>query len=230
MTLPKWTSALSTIGGWLLAALVIVAVLFGLSRLLYHKPQPVHVSPVPPESVQVVVHDTTPGQVVVVVNRDSLIALEKKIQALTDEKESWVHQVTDLSQQLVAVDSQWARRFDSIAGIVSVQVRRGRIDAVQFFRPKYVLTSNVRTWRNTWTLRATPGGGIKLVTRRLPFDLGAELSMDGWADFNATKFGGLASACLTMRTSEYLSGRAGVGWLLGSGTVLTGGVKLGIEF
>jgi len=231
MTPPKWVPALSTIGAWLLAALVVIVVLVGVSKLLCRKPpQPVHVSPVKPGVDTLVLHDTTPGQVRVVVDRDSLIALEKKVQALTDEKESWVHQVTDLSQQLVAVDSQWARRFDSIAGMISVQYRRGRIDAVQFFRPKYVLTSSAGTWRNTWTLRATPGGGIKLVTRRLPFDLGAQLSLDGWTTFNATKFGGLASACLTMRTSEYLSGRAGVGWQTGTGPVIVAGAKLGVQF
>ncbi len=213
-----------------LASIVVGLVTMTTIRSCQKPSVPVHVTPVNPESVQVVVHDTIPGHVQVVVDRDSLIALEKRIQQLTDENESWATQTIALGQQIAVIDSQWSARFDSVAGIITVQVRRGRIDAVQFFRPKYVLTSNRSTWRNTWTLRATPGGGISMVTRRLPFDLGAEISVDGWSDFNATKFGGLTAACLTMRTSQYLSGRAGVGWLMNSGPVIVAGVKLGMEF
>jgi hypothetical protein len=121
--------------------------------------------------------------------------------------------------------------MDSMAGVVAVQYRRGRMDVVQYQRPDYVRVSvPFRSWRNTWTLKTKTDGGLSIEERRLPFDLGAELSLDGWTDFNATKFGGLASACLTMRTSEYLSSRAGVGWLAGSGPVIVAGVNLGVEF
>jgi hypothetical protein len=229
---PKWTPALSTIGGWLLAALIALAIIFGLSRLFCHKPpQPGHVSPVPPESVTVIVHDTTPGQVHVIVDRDSLIALEKKVQALTDEKVSFAIRETRLKQGIVKVDSVWRARFDSMAGMVAVQYRRGRIDVVQYQRPNYVRVSvPYRSWRNTWTIKTKTDGGLGIEERRLPFDLGAQLSLDGWTTFNATKFGGLASACLTMRTSEYLSGRAGVGWQTGTGPVIVAGAKLGVQF
>jgi hypothetical protein len=232
MTPPKWTSALSTIGGWLLAALVVIVVLVGMSKLLCRKPpQPVHVSPVKPGVDTLVLHDTTPGQVRVVVDRDSLIALEKKVQQLTDDKASFAIRETRLKQGIVKIDSVWRARMDSMAGMIAVQYRRGRIDVVQYQRPDYVRVSlPFRSWRNTFTLHAKTDGGLSIEERRLPFDLGAQLSLDGWTTFNATKFGGLASACLTIRTSEYLSGRAGVGWLAGSGPVIVAGVNLGVEF
>ena len=231
MTPPKWMSAPSTIiGGWLLAALVAIVVLVGLSKLMCHKPpQPIHVSPVDTltQHDTTIVHDT---MIHVVINRDSLIAMEKKIQELTDEKVSFAIRETRLKQGIVKIDSVWRARMDSMAGMVAVQYRRGRIDVVQYQRPDYVRVSvPFRSWRNTFTLKAKTDGGLGIEERKLPFDLGAGLFLDGWTDFSAAKYGGLASACLTMRTSEYLSGRAGVGWLLGSGPVLVFGVKLGKE-
>jgi len=231
MNSKKWVPALSTIGGWLLGSMIALAILFGLSKLFCHKPVPVHVSPVDTltqhDTTVITHHDT---MVHVVVNRDSLIALEKKVQSLTDEKESWMLEALDLGQQMVVIDSQWAARFDSVAGMVAVQYRRGQIDVVQFQRPKYVRTSSVKSWRNTWTIRAKPGGGVSFVQRRLPFDLGVEAAVDAWSDFNAAKPGCLVSACVTMRTGAALSGRAGVGWLTGSGPVLVARVSLGMEF
>lgn len=232
MTPPKWTPALSTIGGWLLAALVAIAILFGLSKLLCHKPpQPVHVSPVPPESVQVIVHDTTPGQVHVVVDRDSLIALEKKVQALTDEKVSFTERETRLKQGIVKIDSVWRARMDSMAGMVAVQYRRGRLDVVQYQRPDYVRVSvPYRSWRNTWLLKAKTDGGLSIEERHLPIDFGVEAALDAWTPPNDLSPSGLASLCLTARTSAVLRWRLGVAWLLGSGPVIVAGAKLGIEF
>jgi hypothetical protein len=223
-------SVLSKFELWMLLALVVLAVLFGIVRPKCSK-APVHVSPVDTGARRdTTVITTTDTLVKVVVNRDSLIALERKIQSLTDEKESWMIEALDLSQQIVAVDSQWAARFDSMAGMVAVQYRRGRIDIVQYQRPKYVRTSQTGTWRNTYTLRTKPGGGVALTTRRLPFDLGIEAAADLWAKTDMSDPNGLLSACLTMRTSTMLSGRAGVGWLLGSGPVLVAGVRLAWEF
>jgi|GEM_PF-5444645 len=211
---------------WMVVALgvvTLIALVLGVRSC--HHAQPVHVSPVPPESVQVVVHDTT-HSVHVVVNRDSLIALERKVQALTDEKESWSVQSETLLQQLVQIDSQWAARFDSMAGMVAVQYRRGRLDIVQYQAPKYVRVSSSGTWRSTWTLAAKPGGGISIATRKLPIDFGVEAAGDFWTPPTALSPSGLASLCLTARTSRAWQWRLGAGWLLGSGPVIVAGAKL----
>ena len=216
--------------------LIVVAVLALVIGIALVRPRcspvkPVHVSPVPPESVRVVVHDTIPGQVRIVVNRDSLIALERKVQALTDEKESWAHQATALGQELTAIDSAWAARFDSLAGLIAVQYRRGRLDVVQYQRPRYVRVSKAfSAWRNTWTAKAAPGGGLTFVTRRLPVDFGVEAAGDFWTPPTELSPSGLASLCLTARTSQALRWRLGAGWLLKSGPVLVAGARLALEF
>jgi hypothetical protein len=155
--------------------LVIAALAVACVLLLCRKPKVVHAGPVTPttpaESI-LVEHWTHDTLVRIVRDRDSINKLNNVIASLTSINDGWEFVATDLGQQLVEVDSAWAARFDSMAGMISVQYQRGVITAVQYQEPKYVRTSKVKTWRNTWTLKTKPGGGVDLQTRRFPVDLG----------------------------------------------------------
>jgi len=157
--------------------LVVAALAVACALLLCRKPVVIHAGPVTPtthaESIMVEKwkHDST---IRVVVKWDSVKKLNNVIASLTSINGGWEFVATNLSQQIVEIDSAWAARFDSMAGMISVQYRRGRLDVVQYQRPKYARVSETRrSWRNTWTLKTKTDGGLDLNDRRLlSVDLG----------------------------------------------------------